>query len=394
MSGVLTVLLSSLAIAQGTEVVPTADCPELVSLATSEICGTEYGNHTIYLPDNVTKLSDFDNYVRDQTIFSYPPDCPNWQGEVVKTTFLPYAKSFTCAYLVWFTIEHGNSLKNNDKCALKNTANPPTQPPALCKSSVTRVFDAVKPNCDAPIFSKLDWNSFNDYSAVATDSNCYLAIGPAINADMKTCAMDDSAAYCLTNANALCCTSKTNLIAGSANATTTVAITTTKAVVPTVAAAPVATTTASAETGAVKPIFIVVAILGAGLVTILLVALMIFRKRNGRVSQQKGQVPSYHSQQNSIPTAGGALNDHESLMVCVFEYQSSLLDELDLEIGDRVRIIQKFDDGWALGLNLNTDKEGAFPFACVEPGISGVKSISNNKRVSSIYIPNDKIAYE
>jgi hypothetical protein len=396
----------------GTILDPNADCPAPVPLATSEMC-PEYGNYTIFLPEVVTRVNPhFDNYVRDQTIFSYPPDCPNWQGEVVKTSLLPYAKSFTCAYLVWFSYEHGNSLKNNDKCALKKIANS-VKPPTLCHSSVTRLFDAVKPNCDAPIFAKKDLNSFNDYAALTTDSNCYLAVGPTTSTEMKKCAVDDATAFCANFPTNICCTSTTNIIPALANVTTT----TTKAVAPTVAPAPVVTTTAaSAETdGAVKPIFIVVAILAAGLICILVVALLIFGKRNsrtrnqqiessfqsqpimknnGQVSQQKGQVTTYQSQQNSIPTSAVALIDNDDAMVCVFEYQSSLLDEIDLEIGDRVRIIQKFDDGWALGLNLNTDKEGAFPFQCVEPRFSGQRNDSP-KRFSSTYIPNNNnIRYE
>ncbi len=33
--------------------------------------------------------------------------------------------------------------------------------------------------------------------------------------------------------------------------------------------------------------------------------------------------------------------------------------------GDKVTLLQQFDDGWALGFNETTQKQGAFPFACL-----------------------------
>ncbi len=42
-----------------------------------------------------------------------------------------------------------------------------------------------------------------------------------------------------------------------------------------------------------------------------------------------------------------------------------MADELDLSPGDIVNVQRVFDDGWAVGVNMNTSNEGAFPVVCV-----------------------------
>jgi hypothetical protein len=42
-----------------------------------------------------------------------------------------------------------------------------------------------------------------------------------------------------------------------------------------------------------------------------------------------------------------------------------MADELDLSPGDIVNVHKVFDDGWAVGVNMNTSNEGAFPVVCV-----------------------------
>ncbi|GAA5829730.1 hypothetical protein JCM11251_000262 [Rhodosporidiobolus azoricus] len=49
-------------------------------------------------------------------------------------------------------------------------------------------------------------------------------------------------------------------------------------------------------------------------------------------------------------------------------FDPSLEDELVLYPGDRVQVLMKYDDGWALGLNLNSGNppaKGVFPFDCL-----------------------------
>ncbi|KAF9113058.1 hypothetical protein BGX27_002314 [Mortierella sp. AM989] len=49
----------------------------------------------------------------------------------------------------------------------------------------------------------------------------------------------------------------------------------------------------------------------------------------------------------------------------LYPYQASMADELDLAAGDIVNVHRVFDDGWAVGVNMNTSNEGAFPVVCV-----------------------------
>ncbi|KAF9431932.1 hypothetical protein BGZ76_011506 [Entomortierella beljakovae] len=49
----------------------------------------------------------------------------------------------------------------------------------------------------------------------------------------------------------------------------------------------------------------------------------------------------------------------------LYPYQASMADELDLNAGDIVNVHRVFDDGWAVGVNMNTSNEGAFPVVCV-----------------------------
>ncbi|KAF9581603.1 hypothetical protein BGW38_001325 [Lunasporangiospora selenospora] len=49
----------------------------------------------------------------------------------------------------------------------------------------------------------------------------------------------------------------------------------------------------------------------------------------------------------------------------LYPYQASMADELELTPGDIVNVHRIFDDGWAVGMNMNTSNEGAFPIVCV-----------------------------
>ncbi|KAJ3125141.1 hypothetical protein HK098_000572 [Nowakowskiella sp. JEL0407] len=52
------------------------------------------------------------------------------------------------------------------------------------------------------------------------------------------------------------------------------------------------------------------------------------------------------------------------VLIVVHPYQATLPDELSLSLQDELRIIQKYDDGWAFGLLYN-GQQGAFPIVCV-----------------------------
>ena len=54
-----------------------------------------------------------------------------------------------------------------------------------------------------------------------------------------------------------------------------------------------------------------------------------------------------------------------SIMCIIHPYDSTLDDELTLEVGGTVILLKSFDDGWALGLDTKTGARGAFPMICV-----------------------------
>ena len=56
-------------------------------------------------------------------------------------------------------------------------------------------------------------------------------------------------------------------------------------------------------------------------------------------------------------------------------------------MGDEVEVINKFDDGWALGRNMTSGKEGTFPLACLAP--FGAGSEYRDSRFESQYSKRD-----
>ncbi|KAF9931120.1 hypothetical protein FBU30_010740 [Linnemannia zychae] len=66
-------------------------------------------------------------------------------------------------------------------------------------------------------------------------------------------------------------------------------------------------------------------------------------------------------------SVGGAAADAGGKQYCqaLYPYQASMADEMDLTPGDIVNVHKVFDDGWAVGVNMNTSNEGAFPVVCV-----------------------------
>jgi hypothetical protein len=71
-------------------------------------------------------------------------------------------------------------------------------------------------------------------------------------------------------------------------------------------------------------------------------------------------------------------------------HQPSMDDELTLVPGTIVKMVQSFDDGWALGIALSTGARGAFPLVCVEPlqdnRSSYAESVTPQTRVTSLVI--------
>jgi hypothetical protein len=58
---------------------------------------------------------------------------------------------------------------------------------------------------------------------------------------------------------------------------------------------------------------------------------------------------------------------NEEFYVVIHLYPPQMPDELELNPGDLICLALHFDDGWALGFNVTTNKKGAFPTVCVIP---------------------------
>jgi hypothetical protein len=54
------------------------------------------------------------------------------------------------------------------------------------------------------------------------------------------------------------------------------------------------------------------------------------------------------------------------VLVVVEGYEAICDDELDLKLGDHIYCVKEFDDGWALGCNPITEKQGVFPIICTK----------------------------
>ncbi|KAI9335006.1 hypothetical protein DFJ73DRAFT_613681, partial [Zopfochytrium polystomum] len=73
--------------------------------------------------------------------------------------------------------------------------------------------------------------------------------------------------------------------------------------------------------------------------------------------------PSQHHQQPPIPSPNPS-DTGVTLLRVIFPYQSTLPDELTLTVGAYVHLLKPFDDGWGLGLDPTTGRQGAFPMVC------------------------------
>ncbi|KAJ3400095.1 hypothetical protein HDU80_007302 [Chytriomyces hyalinus] len=71
----------------------------------------------------------------------------------------------------------------------------------------------------------------------------------------------------------------------------------------------------------------------------------------------------------------------------IYEYDAQMEDELDLVVGESVRVLQEFDDNWAIGTVVGSGKRGMFPLVCVESlnghGDDAYWSNTRNDQISS-----------
>ncbi|KAI8807461.1 hypothetical protein BJ742DRAFT_773201 [Cladochytrium replicatum] len=69
-------------------------------------------------------------------------------------------------------------------------------------------------------------------------------------------------------------------------------------------------------------------------------------------------------------------------------------DEIELLKDDEVEILEQYEDGWAFGLNLETNQSGAFPLSCLEAVDSRPQKEAKKQRVQSLMVAKRKTNYD
>jgi hypothetical protein len=59
-----------------------------------------------------------------------------------------------------------------------------------------------------------------------------------------------------------------------------------------------------------------------------------------------------------------SLLDKKPFLSVISDYNGNMADELTLFVGDKLQMYETFDDGWAYGRHLGTNREGSFPLVC------------------------------
>lgn len=77
-----------------------------------------------------------------------------------------------------------------------------------------------------------------------------------------------------------------------------------------------------------------------------------------------------------------------SLSVVVCTFITTLPDELAIGIGEQIRVLAEYDDGWALGMN-SSGEQGMIPLECLDRGVFKKTQIAlietrNSRRISSL----------
>jgi hypothetical protein len=87
---------------------------------------------------------------------------------------------------------------------------------------------------------------------------------------------------------------------------------------------------------------------------------------------------------NSFISSGSASDVSEGIVTK--SYYPNLSDEIALHVGDRIEILEVYDDGWALGDNVNTGIRGVFPMNSIKPSVGdGTVIEAPSCRASSLY---------
>jgi Na+-transporting methylmalonyl-CoA/oxaloacetate decarboxylase gamma subunit len=130
----------------------------------------------------------------------------------------------------------------------------------------------------------------------------------------------------------------------------------------------------------VNPIFVFSAGIGFSLLLLLFLALCLWRNSKLEETPNVTMEEARESVQKPIQRA----NQKSQQFEVNYEYDAVAGDEIDMRMGNKVEIIERFDDGWARGFNVQSGKVGIFPLSCLDPPRK-IKS-SRQKRTSSLII--------
>ncbi|KAI8613932.1 hypothetical protein BC830DRAFT_1129740 [Chytriomyces sp. MP71] len=97
--------------------------------------------------------------------------------------------------------------------------------------------------------------------------------------------------------------------------------------------------------------------------------------------------PPVQKEQTNEPVAQPKQQEQQ-VFIAAFNFIPELQDEIPVTIGDKIALVQNFDDGWAIGYSFRLNKKGLFPQECLFGAASKhftAAEAQKKKRVSSIY---------
>ncbi|KAF9132121.1 hypothetical protein BGW39_000768 [Mortierella sp. 14UC] len=407
-------LLSTTLLAAGTQaacvsLAGSVACPSFATLSVDNITMIEnFKSYGIILQPFATQV-EFDKVINNATAFQPFGSCSTGYNTAIR---IPYQNTVLCTIAVHDETCNKDPQINIDMCISSCKTFEQgfaTLAPQLCPGNpewATNNNNAINKICSGSDTS--NWPGLQ-----STENNCIHAEeNEAAFCGLAT--LNDKCTFCKTNTTASCCQN-----AGTACPQPTTAVnseTTTSFIIP-----PSNTPTESSGSG-LSPTALK-AVIGGSVGGVILAALVIFlcvrrsRKYSGgkkgdnlsrqmssssgryNISapkvQEQGFAAAMASQPIPMNTISSAASDRSSLGAAVaaagagagaaaaagaegreasgkqsycqalYPYQASMADELDLTPGDIVNVQRVFDDGWAVGVNMNTSNEGAFPVVCV-----------------------------
>ncbi|KAJ3115225.1 hypothetical protein HDU96_001009 [Phlyctochytrium bullatum] len=108
--------------------------------------------------------------------------------------------------------------------------------------------------------------------------------------------------------------------------------------------------------------------------------------------QQQQQVPVAVASSTDAISAG---NGGSHVFRVQYAFAPTLEDEIGLDVGDLVEVLEVFDDGWARGRSLKTDIAGYFPVRCLTlPTASGAAGSASGQQPQQQQTGNEKAKFE